>query len=99
MVARKFFNININVGRRLIFCRLRLAFFKGMGFEPIMEKDGSINKMLVRAYGFVLYKKKFKVPFFFPLPGAQSGDLHVIDFTNGKTDLGYTQLLWKLVNS
>jgi hypothetical protein len=28
-----------------------------MGFEPIIEKDGSINKMLVRAYRFVLYKK------------------------------------------
>ena len=35
-------------------CRLRLAIFKGMGFEPIVEKDGSINKMLVRAYSFVL---------------------------------------------
>jgi len=57
---------------------LRLAIFKGMGFEPIMEKDGSINKMLVR---------------------AQSGDVHVVDFTDGKTDFGYTQLLWRLVNS
>jgi len=57
---------------------LRLAIFKGMGFEPIAEKDGSINKMLVR---------------------AQSGDVHIVDFSDGKTDLEYTQLLWKLVNS
>jgi len=57
---------------------LRLAIYKGMGFEPIVEKDDSINKMLVR---------------------AQSGDVHVVDFTDGKTDFEYTQLLWKLVNS
>lgn len=32
-------------------------------------------------------------------PGAQSGDVHVVDFTGGKTDFEYTQLLWRLVNS
>ena len=48
------------------FCRLRLAIFKGMGFEPIMEKDGSINKMLVRAYRCVLYKIA-QVVIFFPI--------------------------------
>lgn len=57
---------------------LRLAIFKGLGFEPIAEKDGNINKMLIR---------------------SQSGDVHVVDFTDGKTDFEYTQLLWKLVNS
>ena len=79
------------------FCRLRLAIFKGMGFEPIIEKDGSINKMLIRAYRFVLYKN-FKCHFH-SSPGAQSGDVHVVDFTDGKTDFGYTQLLWRLANS
>lgn len=68
-----------------------------MGFEPITEKDGSINKMLVRAYGFVPYKNDKS--HFLSSPGAQSGDVHVVDFTDGRTDLGYTQLLWKLVNS
>ena len=68
-----------------------------MGFEPIMEKDASINKMLVRAYRFLPYQCfKFHLLSF---PGAQSGDVHVIDFTDGKTDFVYTQLLWKLVNS
>jgi len=57
---------------------LRLAIFKGMGFEPIVEKDGSINKMLVR---------------------SQSGDVHIVDFSDGKTDFEYTQLIWRLVNS
>ncbi|KAJ3008826.1 hypothetical protein NUW54_g3008 [Trametes sanguinea] len=28
---------------------LRLAMYKGLGFEPIMDKDGRITKMLVRA--------------------------------------------------
>ncbi|KAI0807212.1 hypothetical protein C8Q74DRAFT_46266 [Fomes fomentarius] len=28
---------------------LRLAMYKGLGFEPIVEKDGRISKMLVRA--------------------------------------------------
>ena len=36
---------------------------------------------------------------FLSSPGAQSGDVHVVDFTDGKTDFGYTQLLWRLVNS
>jgi hypothetical protein len=57
---------NINVGYPLISCRLRLAIFKGMGFEPVVEKDGSINKMLVRAYRFVIYKN-FKSVILFPL--------------------------------
>jgi len=57
---------------------LRLAIFKGMGFEPIVDKDGSINKMLVR---------------------SQSGDVHLVDFSDGKTDYEYTQLLWRLAGS
>ncbi|KDR81818.1 hypothetical protein GALMADRAFT_114540 [Galerina marginata CBS 339.88] len=57
---------------------LRLAIYKGIGFEPIVEKDGKVNKMLVR---------------------AQSGDIHTVDFLTGQTDLEYTQLLWKHVNS
>ena len=41
-----------------------------------LEKDGSINKMLVCAYyRSVLYKKNSK--------GAQSGDLHSVNFTDG----------------
>jgi hypothetical protein len=36
---------------------------------------------------------------FLSSPGAQSGDVHVVDFTDGKTNFEYTQLLWKLVNS
>ena len=68
-----------------------------MGFEPIMEKDGSSNKMLVRAYRFGLHIN-FKCHFLSSI-GAASGDVHVVDFTNGKTDLEYTRLLWKLVNS
>ncbi|KAJ7046610.1 hypothetical protein C8F04DRAFT_1023266 [Mycena alexandri] len=30
---------------------------------------------------------------------AQSGDIHVVDFSDGKTDFEYTQLLWKLACS
>lgn len=29
-------------------CRLRLAIYKGLGFEPVVDKDGRIGKMLVR---------------------------------------------------
>lgn len=57
---------------------LRLQLYKGMGFEPIIDKDKNISKMLVR---------------------SQSGDIHTVDFTTGKTDLEYTQLLWKLASS
>jgi len=30
---------------------------------------------------------------------AQSGDIHVVDFSDGRTDFEYTQLLWKLACS
>ena len=65
MVAREFW---IQHQRRIStnLCRLRLAIFKGMGFEPVVEKDGSINKMLVRAYRFVL-SKNFKSVILFSL--------------------------------
>ena len=66
MVARKFL-IKHQRPCRLTFCRLRLAIFKGMGFEPIMEKDASINKMLVRAYRFFFYQYfKFISAIYFP---------------------------------
>lgn len=29
-------------------CRLRLALYKGLGFTPVVNKDGDIRKMLVR---------------------------------------------------
>ncbi|KAF8162911.1 hypothetical protein B0H34DRAFT_299817 [Crassisporium funariophilum] len=57
---------------------LRLAIYKGMGFEPIVEKDGRVLKMLVR---------------------AQSGDTHIVDFSTGKSEFEYTELLWKLARS
>ncbi|KIM49450.1 hypothetical protein M413DRAFT_438632 [Hebeloma cylindrosporum] len=57
---------------------LRLAIYKGIGFEPIADKDGQFTKMLVR---------------------TQSGDIHTVDFTDGKSELEYTELLWKLASS
>ncbi|KAJ7109208.1 hypothetical protein C8R44DRAFT_801902 [Mycena epipterygia] len=57
---------------------LRLQIYKGLGFEPILDKHGNLAKMLVR---------------------AQSGDIHVVDFNDGKTDFESTQLLWKLACS
>ena len=49
----------------------------------------------------VSFTNLHKLSFFFFLsyPGAQSGDVHVVDFTDGKTDYQYTELLWRLVNS
>lgn len=35
--------------------RLRLAIYKGIGFEPIADKDGRFTKMLVRAYNFTFF--------------------------------------------
>jgi hypothetical protein len=29
-------------------CRLRLQIYKGMGFEPVADKEGRLSKMLVR---------------------------------------------------
>ncbi|KAJ7098083.1 hypothetical protein B0H15DRAFT_1009529 [Mycena belliarum] len=57
---------------------LRLQIYKALGFEPVLDRDGNLVKMLVR---------------------AQSGDIHVVYFNDGKTDFEYTQLLWKLACS
>ncbi|KAJ7694196.1 hypothetical protein B0H17DRAFT_1058147 [Mycena rosella] len=57
---------------------LRLQIYKGLGFEPVLDKHGNVAKMLVR---------------------AQSGDVHVVDFNDGRTEFEYTQLLWKLACS
>ncbi|RDB23987.1 putative kinetochore protein spc24 [Hypsizygus marmoreus] len=57
---------------------LRLQMYKGLGFEPILDKHGKLMKMLVR---------------------AQSGDLHVVEFNDGKSRAEYAQLLWKLASS
>ena len=35
-------------------CRLRLAMYKGLGFEPIVDKDGRMTKMLVRELRLLL---------------------------------------------
>ncbi|KZP20867.1 hypothetical protein FIBSPDRAFT_911025 [Athelia psychrophila] len=56
---------------------MRLQIYKGLGFEPVADKDGRLNKMLIR---------------------AQSGDVHVISFDEGK-NTDYTALLWKLASS
>lgn len=30
--------------------RLKLAYFTSLGFTPVSDKDGNVQKMLVRAY-------------------------------------------------
>lgn len=67
-----------------------------MGFEPIIDKDKSISKMLVRAWIFLVGVMCIPDG---RTSGSQSGDIHTVDFTTGKTDLEYTQLLWKLASS
>ncbi|KAJ7090041.1 hypothetical protein C8R43DRAFT_1050445 [Mycena crocata] len=57
---------------------VRLKFYKQLGFEPVLNKHGNVDKMLVR---------------------ARSGDVYPLDFNDEKTDMEYTQLLWKLVCS
>ncbi|KAJ7285676.1 hypothetical protein C8J57DRAFT_1285518 [Mycena rebaudengoi] len=57
---------------------LRLQIYKGLGFEPILDKHGNVTRMLVR---------------------SQSGDIHAVDFNDGKSDFEYTELLWKLASS
>ncbi|TFK42939.1 hypothetical protein BDQ12DRAFT_644890 [Crucibulum laeve] len=57
---------------------LRLQIYKGMGFEPVLDKKDRLVKMLVR---------------------GESGDIHTVDFTTGKSDTEYTKLLWTLANS
>jgi hypothetical protein len=39
---------------------LRLQMYKGMGFEPVLDKDGVVSKMLVR-------ESRFNVFFIYPL--------------------------------
>jgi kinetochore protein Spc24, fungi type len=76
---------------------LRLQIYKGLGFEPVIDKRGNMTKMLVSMYSSI-------VPFIFLMQeifssDAQSGDIHSVEFTGEKTNLEYTQLLWKLAAS
>lgn len=77
------------------FYSLRLALYKGMGFEPIMDRDGRMSKMLIR---------KFRDPSLFALRlkitlGAQHGDVHSMSFDGNKTYYEYAHELWKLASS
>jgi hypothetical protein len=42
-------SLGIRVIEQLRSCRLRLQMYKGMGFEPVADKEGRLSKMLVRA--------------------------------------------------
>lgn len=78
-------------------CRLRLAMYKGLGFEPIVEKDGRISKMLVRQSPFQTSCGGFILTSIFA--GAESGDVHRVTFDEKKPEAEYTDMLWKLAVS
>lgn len=35
---------------KFLICRLRLALYKGLGFDPVINKNTKVDKMLVRKY-------------------------------------------------
>lgn len=75
--------------------RLRLAIFKGMGFEPIMNKHSQVTKMLVRKSGlYFCYDPGTQ-----SIPGSQSGDIHAVDVATGKRNAEYTENIWKVAMS
>jgi kinetochore protein Spc24 len=78
-------------------CRLRLALYKGLGFDPVSDKNAEVDKMLVReCIVSTFHQQTSKYPH---LAGSQSGDMHIVDFTTGKSDFEYSQLLWRLAGS
>lgn len=78
------------------FSRLRLRIYKGLGFEPVSDKHRNLSKMLVRTFD-PPREPRGRTKLY--APGAQTGDIHVVDFDGGLTDFEYTQLLWKLACS
>lgn len=81
--------------------RLRLAMYKGLGFEPILDKSGVVTKMLVRTCHSVsdLCVIKRKTLTLALHSGSESGDIHPVSFTDGKSDFEYAHLLWSLAES
>lgn len=80
---------------KFVLFSLRLRMYRGLGFEPILDKHGKIIKMLVREYCYAIYGTFCELT---SSKGAQSGDIHTVEFTNDKTDAEYTRLLWKLAS-
>lgn len=80
--------------------RLRLAMYRGLGFEPIVDGNGSMHKMLIRAYH--IYFTSLAGPNIARdmLLGAQSGDVHCLNFDDPKlSDSDYANLAWKFASS
>lgn len=60
---------------RRIYDRLRLEIWRAMGFEPIVDSDGRLVKMIVRAWADSschLLDAHLR-------PGTRSGDVHCIE--------------------
>lgn len=73
--------------------------YKGLGFEPIMGKDGHMTKVLVRTCSFLFRYLLGAIFMNFSTSGSETGDVHCVTFENGKSDRDYAELLWKLASS
>lgn len=91
--------IYVNATERELVYRLKLQIYKGMGFEPVADKDGRLSKMLVRACLCSRSQIKLQLTIL-AAAGAQSGDVHCVSFDDArKSSTDYAQLLWKLASS
>lgn len=73
--------------------------YKGLGFDPLVDKDGRLTKMLIRESLVFLVRKPLFTNSYLPLSGAESGDVHRVTFDRNMSDAEYTSLLWKLAIS
>jgi len=73
---------------------LRLAIYRGMGFEPVVDGDGLVRRMLVRASVAILHNV-----YSFIRTGSRSGDVHTVEFASDRTPFETATMLWELSRS
>ncbi len=75
---------------------LRLQIYKGLGFEPVMDRTGKMKKMLIRAYSTGVPNDNSDAC----VSGAQSGDIHCLTFNDSqKSSYESVHEAWQLASS
>lgn len=71
--------------------------YKGLGFEPVADRDGRVTKMLIRASGLASLSIWYALtPFAL---GAQSGDIHCVEFGDNQSAYENAHNLWRFASS
>ena len=68
--------------------------FRGLGFEPVSDKDGVAQKMLISEFVLILAGASAH-----GYSGSSSGDVHTVTFDRKKSTEEYANVLWDLTST